>query len=629
MLDQKGERDLIIFSIIDWDFRIQRPQHLATEFARLGWRVFYLSVHFDDLADSTAGRFYIRSNPAPGVFEVKLRCRQPHQSIYGGIYDPERREELFSAIEEFQTAIQPNSPIAFVQYPTWLPFIAALRGATIVQDCLDHLAGFNNVSQLAIDFEHRLTELADITVTTSSYLHNVIKKTRDNEIVRNAAEVSYFSKVPNNVSRSEQRPVIGYYGAISDWFDTKIIDFCARRNPGWNFVLIGSTEGADLGELVDLKNVSFLGEKPYSVLTQFLYDFDVCIIPFKLVELIKATNPVKIYEYLCAGKPVVATDMPELKLLPKNMVYLAKDERQFERMVAKALNEKDPSLVAARQNWAKSQSWSARARRYKTIIQASQPKISIIILCYNNLEFTRACVDSVIRLSDYENYEIILVDNASTDGTRDFLKTLSGNDKIKTILNDNNEGFAEGNNIGIRRATGEYIVLLNNDTYITRGWIVDLIRHFRLTPEVGMVGPVTNMIGNEQKIKIAYADMNEMERKAFLFTSRRRYRSHPVKNLAFFCVAIRRSVIDHVGLLDSSYRLGFFEDDDYCQRVMQAGYRLVVADDVFIHHHLSASFNSIGSEKKRALMLENKAIYEAKWGTWVPHSYRDDPAFGE
>jgi GT2 family glycosyltransferase len=93
--------------------------------------------------------------------------------------------------------------------------------------------------------------------------------------------------------------------------------------------------------------------------------------------------------------------------------------------------------------------------------------------------------------------------------------------------------------------------------------------------------------------------------------------------LAFFCVAIKREIIEKIGLLDEAYGIGMFEDDDYCMRVKEQGYKLVCADDVFIHHHLSASFDK-NPEWKEQLFKKNKAIYESKWGKWEGHSYRKD-----
>ena len=163
---------------------------------------------------------------------------------------------------------------------------------------------------------------------------------------------------------------------------------------------------------------------------------------------------------------------------------------------------------------------------------------------------------------------------------------------------------------------------------MTQGWVRDLIRPMQRDPQIGLAGPLTNNIGNEQKVQIAYDGMQDMGVQALRFVRHRLRRRFATANLAFFCVAIRRDVIDKVGLLDEAFGLGFFEDDDYCRRVEKAGYKMVVVDDVFVHHHLSASFNALGAERKRLQMERNKAIYEARWGSWKPHRYRDEAGFG-
>ena len=91
---------------------------------------------------------------------------------------------------------------------------------------------------------------------------------------------------------------------------------------------------------------------------------------------------------------------------------------------------------------------------------------------------------------------------------------------------------------------------------------------------------------------------------------------------SFFCVAMPRKLVNDVGLLDEAFGRGFFEDDDYCRRVRMAGYKVAIADDVFIHHHLSASFDKLGQDEKDKLFEQNRAIYEKKWGPWTPHQYR-------
>ncbi len=195
------------------------------------------------------------------------------------------------------------------------------------------------------------------------------------------------------------------------------------------------------------------------------------------------------------------------------------------------------------------------------------------------------------------------------------------------ILNEANLGFSAGNNVGLRAARGEYLILINNDTFVTRGWVRDLIRPLQRDPKIGLVGPLTNNIGNEQKIRLIYNSMTEMEKLARRFTRSRLRRTYPVKNLAFFCVAIRRALLDEVGFLDEVYGLGFYEDDDYCRQVTNKGYGIVIADDVFVHHHLAVSFQTLGA-KAGEQMARNRAIFEERWGPWQPHRYRDEPGFG-
>lgn len=253
------------------------------------------------------------------------------------------------------------------------------------------------------------------------------------------------------------------------------------------------------------------------------------------------------------------------------------------------------------------------------------PKVSIVILTYNNLELTKDCLASMKKFNNYPNIEIIIVDNLSQkDETREFLKEYElENSNIKVILNDINGGFSYGNNIGIKEATGEYIILLNNDTFVTPNWIERLIAHFDTDENIGMVGPVTNNIGNEAKLFVDYTNVKELvEFSQNLYKENRGKQFKDIRVLAFFCVAIKKEVIEKVGLLDEAFGIGMFEDDDYCERVKKAAYTLVCADDVFIHHHLGATFDKEPPEWKQKLFKKNRAIYESKHGVWIPHKYR-------
>ena len=442
-------------------------------------------------------------------------------------------------------------------------------------------------------------------------------------MIRNAGDIEYFSNAPKRLAYKSERPVAGYLGAIADWFDIDLIASAARRFWDWDFVLVGSTDFCDTALLEELGNVKLIGEVPYEDAASWIHSFDVALIPFKLTELTLCTNPVKAYEYLAAGKPVVATALPEMKLM-EEVVHVAESHTHFIELLDTAMAEGGvPKLAARRTEWARGHDWKTRAEQLEDAVRGVFPKVSVIVLTYNNLAFTQACLHSLEANTHYLDWELILVDNASTDGTRDFLVDyLTRHPRARLVQNEENLGFAAGNNQGLVVAEGEYLVILNNDTYVTPGWLVGLIRHLRRDPSLGLVGPVTNNIGNEAKIDIHYTDMTEMQKAAWAYTSRHAGKELEISTVAFFCVAISRAAYTKVGGLDERFGLGFFEDDDYCQRVRQAEFRIAVAEDVFIHHHLSASFDLLDEERRQALFERNRALYEDKWGPWVPHEYR-------
>lgn len=240
-------------------------------------------------------------------------------------------------------------------------------------------------------------------------------------------------------------------------------------------------------------------------------------------------------------------------------------------------------------------------------------KASIIVVTYNNLEYTRLCLQSIYEKTIYPNFEVIVVDNASSDGTREFLHSFEAEHKhIQILCNAKNEGFACANNQGIARAQGDLIVLLNNDTVVTRVWLSRLISYLR-DEEVGLVGPVANGIWNKARVEMPFTDLSALDRLAMKFAGEGPNRLTPIKMLAMYCVVGRRRVFQQIGPLDEQFGIGMFEDDDYSLRMRQAGYKIAVAEDVFIHHFGQSGFRLLGDERYLALLLENRQKFEAKW----------------
>lgn len=619
---QVERTDVLVFSVIDWHFRMQRPQHLARSFSSNGKRVFFLSNHFLD--SNEYGYEIERLDPSLDIYQIKLRVKGA-PAIYFGAPTTTAISQLEHGIAKLMSDFAIISSIAVVQHPYWYPVVCHIPNSIRLYDCMDHHEGFGGVPTALAEIEKDMLRGSDLVVVTSSWLENFASGYNKNVVtVRNAGEYSHFSVQPvQRYVDASGRRIIGYFGAIAEWFDIDLIRHAALVHPNALILLIGNDTIEASKSLKDLPNVLFIGEVPYAKLPFYLYAFDVCLLPFKITPLTLATNPVKVYEYLAAGKPVISVDLPEIAQFG-DLVLRARTSDEFITMISQNLATTDSDeLKRNRQLFAKDQTWEHRAEALiKATIDLPMPKISVVVLTFNNLELTKACLDSLVRFTCYPNIELILVDNASTDESPTYLTEFKNKHKnIKLILNEKNLGFSAGNNVGLKEATGDFLVMLNNDTVVTPGWLMTLMRHLQINPTIGIIGPVTNNIGNEAKININYSTPKKMLPLTFNYTLNQMGKYYPLQTAAFFCVMIPRNIFEEVGLLDENFGRGFFEDDDYCRRVEAIGKTIVCAHDVFIHHHLSASFNKLKGTEKQDLFDQNKRYYETKWGKWKPHTY--------
>ena len=245
---------------------------------------------------------------------------------------------------------------------------------------------------------------------------------------------------------------------------------------------------------------------------------------------------------------------------------------------------------------------------------------SVIVVTHNALEFTVRCVES-LRRNLPERAELIFVDNASTDGTRAYLREVTERmgEMAQLLLLDRNEGWCRGINVGLERARGTYLVLLNSDVVVTPEWLTGLRECMEEAGSVvsglrrvGLVGPVTNSAGGPQQV----ANPPPFQAAA-LDTHARRHRESFRRSwgasffLSGFCLMVRRDCYAEIGGLDERFSPGGFDDNDLVLRAQERGWDCVIAGDVYIHHEGSATFRTVAPELRGGLV--NRGRFYEKW----------------
>ncbi|WP_321472004.1 glycosyltransferase [uncultured Paludibaculum sp.] len=626
ILPQPKKYDVVILGIIEFDFRFQRPQQLAVRFAEEGHRVFWVSPgrHVPPSCAEAYEMLDLREN----LWEVRLRGRK--SSIYEGTLDADRAKELLDGLSEFYRDAGIVESCVFIQLPFWRRLALGLRaafGSAVLYDCMDDWETFPSIGPFNISEERLLAAESDVLVVTAQKLVEKFEEWGLKPLlVRNGADYESFAKaeVDPDLLRELQKPIVGYFGAIAEWMDLDLVYQVAVARPDYSFVLVGKVFNRDTSRLESLSNVHLLGHKEYSEIPAYLRTFDVCTIPFLVNQVTNATDPVKLYEYCSHGKPVVATALAELEAL-RDVVYIASDATEFAQMLDQALDEKTGEQARHRVEFAQANTWSHRSAVMDQAVARTFPLVSILVVTYNSAEFLAPCLDSILRNTAYANFEIVVVDNASRDATPSVARRYaSDHGCVQAHCLGENLGFAGGNNEAAKHAGGEYLVFLNADTLVTTGWLEYLLRHCRQDGRVGLVTPVTNFVGNEAKVNVDYEDQMEMEEFAAALARGNQGRSFEIDVAALYCALVPRRVWEAAGGLDESFTIGMFEDDDFSMRVRAAGYRVIAAEDCFIHHFGQGSFSKLDADTYMRLFERNRKIFEDKWQTtWKAHQTRD------
>ncbi|OGW75381.1 MAG: hypothetical protein A2Z72_02930 [Omnitrophica bacterium RBG_13_46_9] len=239
-------------------------------------------------------------------------------------------------------------------------------------------------------------------------------------------------------------------------------------------------------------------------------------------------------------------------------------------------------------------------------------KCDIIIPVWNQLENTSDCINSLKENTGFP-FRLIIVDNASDEDTKRYLESLRVKfPDIILVRNDVNEGFVKAINRGIARSDADYLCILNNDTVVTRGWLSEIVRVAEADPEIGIVNPSSNNLGQRPAPAESIYEFSE---------KLKMYKGKYIDLGAAlgFCMFIKRTVVNRIGIFDEVFGMGNFEDTDFSMRAKREGFKIVRAMASYVYHKESASFKILKSYKK--CFEDNRKIFEERWGRQKRHLF--------
>lgn len=327
-----------------WYIKAQRPHHFVRVALSLGHQVQIFSPFGARFVTQPVpqGAALVRRPYLPRVYEEWAAIRWFNATSIGSLI----QSFCHSRADLHVYGTMPVSPLP--------------RAANVLYDCLDDWSAYPGAPSNIGALQEELCRSASQIWVTSNTLYQAFTKRYAMKLVLvpNGVEFSHFAGALalRQLRSTVARPVLVYMGALCGWFDASLVSAVARLLPEWRIVLIGRQMlSAQQRSTLCLPNVSFLGYKPYSALPALLAAADVAMIPFTRCALTDGTDPVKLYEYLAAGLPVVSTPMPEvMRFCEDGVVSCSASAETFAAQVKRLLTAKNPSRcqeIAAAHTW--------------------------------------------------------------------------------------------------------------------------------------------------------------------------------------------------------------------------------------------------------------------------------------
>ncbi|MDR1159951.1 MAG: glycosyltransferase [Syntrophomonadaceae bacterium] len=324
---------------LDFHYLVQRPQQLMKSFSQLGIPSYFMNV------------------PNP-LRPVSHGLEKINQHLY-----------VFNHADPYRS-FQPVMPVVYFSATWHINMVHKYNPSLIVFDSVDEPC--DEFASWRPHY-HKAVTMSDIVLATSDPLYQAAKAMNPNTfLVPNGCDFEFFSQAqrPEGETPSDiaavKKPIIGYIGAVASWLDLDLLEQLALSHPEYNIVMIGPMY--NVHKVPQPANIHWLGFKDYDLLPSYARVFDVGIIPFKNTRMVSAVNPIKMWEYMAVGMPIVTTAVPET-LKHGSLLWYSRTREEFFQNISAALNENSEERKNQRREIARHNSWLSRAQSIKQLLE--------------------------------------------------------------------------------------------------------------------------------------------------------------------------------------------------------------------------------------------------------------------
>ena len=489
------------------------------------------------------------------------------------------------------------------------------RGMRTVFELIDDWESSLGGDWFNVDVYRRFVREANVAIGTARVL---VQKLRDLGCghaiyLPNAANEYIFDKYKNHLRPSDMpsgiKRIALYFGSLyGEWFAWDYMQEAAVQNPDIGFVLIGDRPSAD--NLPNLpKNVHLLGSKRIEELPAYLAHSDLCLLPFSPGKISDAVSPIKVFEYLFSGKPVVATQLPEVVDYPGISVAGSPDE--FSKLCREVVFTEEQERK--NDHFIFNNSWFSRLDMIVSGADKSRFEgvVSAVILIHNNKSIIGRCLESLLLHCDFYLKEVIVVDNASADGGADFVKM---NFPSVCVIENTANGCSSGRNLGVQRATGQFLAFFDSDQWFTSSsGFQEALTILNRDASVGAIGWAAGWFETGRDdlggMIADYCPNRAMNHMAI----QQGYRSD-IGYLGTGGFFMPKVVFDATEGFDVAYDPTCFEDTDMSFQIKKLGFDVCYRDLTGIRHqpHQTTKASS-QSDAYAKLFKRNAEYFKKKW----------------